>query len=108
MMSDRKNILLPKHERILKQMGEQFKLARLRRRLSLEQVSERAGIAKSTLWRVENGDSGVSIGNYFSVLLVLDLEKDVLKIAADDELGRKLLDIGLITKQRAPKRKKDE
>lgn len=107
-MSDRKNILLPKHERILRQMGEQFKLARLRRKLSLEQVSERAGIAKSTLWRVENGDSGVSIGNYFSVLLVLDLEKDVLKLAADDELGRKLQDIGLLTGQRAPKRKRND
>lgn len=89
-------------------MGEQFKLARLRRRLSLEQVSQRAGIAKSTLWRIENGDSGVSVGNYFSVLLVYDLENDVLKLAEDDELGRKLQDIGLITKQRAPKRKRDE
>jgi transcriptional regulator with XRE-family HTH domain len=108
MLPERKNILLPKHERFLSQMGQQFKLARLRRKLSLEQVSERAGIAKSTLWRIENGDSGVSIGNYFSVLLVLGLEQDVLKLAADDELGRKLQDIGLITKKRAPKRKTND
>lgn len=106
-MSERRNILLPRHERVLKQMGEQFKLARLRRKLSMEQVSERASIAKSTLWRIENGDAGVSIGNYFSVLVVLDLDQDLLKIASDDEFGRKLQDIGLLTKKRAPKRNQE-
>ena len=79
-------------------------MARLRRKLSAEQVSERADIGTSTLWRMENGDPGVAMGNYFQVLIALGLDKDILKLASDDELGRKIQDAGLITKKRAPKR----
>jgi len=79
-------------------------LARLRRKLSAEQVSERADIGTSTLWRIEKGDPGVALGNYFQVLTALGLERDILELASDDELGRKIQDAGLITKKRAPKR----
>ncbi|WP_218089713.1 hypothetical protein [Rhodohalobacter halophilus] len=48
-MNRKRSILLPKNERMLLQVGEQFKLARLRRKLSAEQVSERANIGTSTL-----------------------------------------------------------
>jgi transcriptional regulator with XRE-family HTH domain len=103
-MNNKRLILLPKHERMLQHVGEQFKLARLRRKLSAEQVSERADIGTSTLWRIEKGDPGVSVGNYFQVLVALGLDRDILKLASDDELGRKLQDARLITKKRAPKR----
>src|SRR6056297_790389 len=103
-MNKKRSILLPKHERMLQQVGEQFKLARLRRKLSAEQVSERADIGTSTLWRIEKGDPGVALGNYFQVLTALGLERDILELASDDELGRKIQDAGLITKKRAPKR----
>ena len=106
-MNRKRPILLPKHERMLQQVGEQFELARLRRKLSAEQVSERADIGTSTLWRIEKGDPGVAVGNYFHVLLSLGLEKDILKLASDDELGRKIQDAGLISKKRAPKKKSD-
>jgi transcriptional regulator with XRE-family HTH domain len=96
--------LLPKIERILTTVGEQIKLARLRRKLSSEQVAERAGIGRSTLVRLEKGDAGVSIGHLINVLRVLGLEKDVLLLAKDDELGRKLQDADISTKNRAPKR----
>lgn len=97
-------MLLPKLERLLKEMGEQIKLARLRRKLSAEQIAERAGISRRTLYSVEKGKSSVSIGIYTKVLNVLNLEKDILLIAKDDVLGRKLQDIGLQPKERAPKR----
>jgi transcriptional regulator with XRE-family HTH domain len=98
--------LLPKTERILHTLGENIRLARLRRRLTTIQLSERADISRSTLYAVEKGTPGVSLGSYMQVLHVLGLEKDLLSVAQDDELGRKLQDAGLLTKKRAPKRKK--
>lgn len=89
---------------MLESMGEQIKLARLRRDLSSEQVAERAGIARGTLIKVERGDEGVSMGVYFRVLITLGLGQDVLLLAKDDELGRKLQDAKLVVKERASKR----
>ena len=102
-MNNKRPILLPKHQQRMQRVGEQFKLARLRRRLSMELVAERANISRSTLWKIENGDPGVAMGNYYQVLLALGLSEDILHLAADDVLGRKLQDIGLITPKRAPK-----
>ena len=82
--------------RVLSGLGENVKLARKRRRLTLVQVAERAGIARSTLGLIENGAPGVSMGAYLQVLFVLGLEKDLLEVAADDPLGRKLQDAGLL------------
>ncbi len=92
----KKQILLPKHSALLEQMGENIKLARKRRKLTAIQVAERAGIARSTLYLVEKGDSSVAMGAYFNVLRVLGLQNDFLKLAADDELGRKLQDLDLL------------
>ena len=97
-------ILLPKQQRILKELGENMKLARLRRKLSAEQVAIRADISRKTLWAIENGQPTVSIGGYLQVLLILGLEHDLGKVANDDILGRKLQDSKLIIKKRAPKR----
>ncbi|MEA1887493.1 MAG: helix-turn-helix transcriptional regulator [Bacteroidota bacterium] len=102
----KKNILLPKQERILEELGLNIKLARLRRKLSTDQVSERANISRKTLYSIENGVHSVSIGSYLQVLLVLGLERDLTLVAQDDELGRKIQDSKLIIKDRAPKRNK--
>ncbi len=99
-------ILLPSQQKILIQLGEDIKLARLRRKLSTEQVSERAGISRSTLWQIEKGMPSVAIGSYLQVLFVFNLEKNFLKIANDDILGRKLQDADILLKKRAPKTKK--
>ena len=99
-------VLLPKQKRILKELGENLKYARLRRKLSADQVSERANIARKTLWAIENGTSSVSIGAYLQVLLVLGMENDLGNVAKDDALGRKLQDSKLAVKERAPKRTK--
>lgn len=103
-MANSSPTLFPKLQRILHELGENIKLARLRRKLSSEQVAERAGIGRSTLVKIEQGHPGVGIGNYLNVLRVLGLEQDFLLLAKDDELGRKLQDAQLITKERAPKK----
>lgn len=99
-----KRPLLPKHVRLLQTVGENIHLARLRRDLSSEQVAERAGISRNTLIKIERGDEGVAIGLYLRVLIVLGLQDDLLGVAKDDILGRKLQDAKLITPQRATKR----
>ena len=100
-------MLLPKIEKVLQQLGENLKLARLRRKLSAEQVAERANISRSTLWQIEKGTPTVTMGAYIQVLFVLGLEQDLLQVANDDILGRKLQDAQLQVKERAPKKQKD-
>ena len=106
-MTKKKMIILPKTTKILIQMGENIKLARLRRKFSAEQVAERANISRPTLSAIEKGMPTVSIGSYLLVLQVLGLENDFLFLAKDDILGRKLQDLGISTKKRAPKRKSE-
>lgn len=106
-MAKKKIIILPKTKRILSEMGENIKLARLRRKLSSEQVAERANISRPTLSAIEKGAETVSIGAYLLVLQVLGLEKDLSTIAKDDELGRRLQDAEIITPKRAPKKKSE-
>ena len=90
---------------ILEQMGEQIKLARLRRRLSTELVAERAGISRATLWNVEKGSPSVAIGIYAAVLHALgNMDNDFLLVAKDDEFGRTLQDLELPVRRRAPKK----
>ena len=94
-------------ENILKQMGEQIKLARLRRGISATLAAERAGISRSTLWNVEKGNSSVSMGVYAAVLHAVNgMDKDLLLIAKDDEMGKRLQDLNLITKSRVTRRNK--
>lgn len=108
-MSKRSVVIMPDTQRILATMGEQIKLARLRRRLPADLVAERAGISRATLWLIEKGTPTVSIGMYAAVLHALNyLDRDLLLVAKDDELGRKLQDLELPTKLRAPKRRREQ
>ena len=102
-MKTRNNILLPRAQKTLTTLGENIRLARLRRRYSMEQVAERADISRPTLHSIERGNSNVTIGAYVKVLAVLGLEQDIAAVAKDDTLGRKIQDAGLIIKERAPK-----
>ena len=94
-MKSRKQILFPKYQKILEQLGENIKLARKRRKYTTIQVAERANIDRSTLYEIENGNPSVSLGAYFNTLRVLGLQDDFLKLAADDAYGRKLQDLAL-------------
>lgn len=103
-MKIRKPVLAASSQRILDELGANIKLARLRRKLSMEQISARANISRATLWQVEKGAPSVAMGIYCQVLYILGLDQDLLKIAADDPVGKKLRDNELLTKKRAPKR----
>ena len=97
--------VLPQTQMILQQMGEQIKASRLRRRLSVELVAQRAGVSRATVWNVEKGNPSVSIGIYAAVLHALNnMDQDLLLVAKDDELGHKLRDLELTVKKRAPKK----
>jgi transcriptional regulator with XRE-family HTH domain len=99
-------ILLPKNVKILKELGEQIQLARLRRKFSAAQIAERTGMGRKTVYNIEHGSPSVSIGSYLQVLFVLGMEKDLSMVAASDPLGRKLQDAGIVTGKRAPKQTK--
>ena len=104
-MSKRTVVVMPKTRELLEQMGEQIRLARLRRKLSAQLVAERAGISRQALTAIEKGTPTVAIGAYAAVLHALNnLDNDFLLVAKDDELGRKLQDLDLPARKRAPKK----
>jgi transcriptional regulator with XRE-family HTH domain len=102
-MKIRNTILLPGAQKPVSVLGENIKLARLRRKFSAEQVAERANISRPTLGSIEKGNPNVTIGAYVKVLFVLGLENDIMTVANDDKLGRKLQDAKLLVRKRAPK-----
>ncbi len=86
-------------------VGEQIKMARLRRNLSMAQVAERATCSEVTLNKVEKGLPTVSMGIYLRVLYALQLDDDILLLAKDDKLGKELQDMQLKNRRRASPKK---
>ncbi len=99
------NKLPRKLEQKMQTVGEQIKLARLRRNLSIAQIAERAMASELTVSRVEKGIPTVSVGIYLRVLYALQLDDDILCLAKDDTMGKTLQDLGLKTRKRAAKKK---
>ena len=93
-----------KLEQKMQTVGEQIRLARLRRNLSVAQVAERATCSPLTVSRIEKGIPTVAIGIYLRVLYALQLDDDILSLAKDDELGRALQDMNLSQRERASKK----
>ena len=96
----RKVMIMPRMQKQLSLVGEQIKLARLRRGYSVDIISERAGISRTTLWKVEKGDPVVAFGVYAKVLSAIGLPHDIEQLARDDELGRLIQDSKLLGKRR--------
>ncbi|MCW7556093.1 helix-turn-helix domain-containing protein [Endozoicomonas gorgoniicola] len=92
----RKALIFPKNKEVLSIFGENIKLARKRRKYTQTQISERTGLSRVTIRKIERGDPTVSIGHYVMVLTVLNLVSDLANVARDDELGQKLRDIELL------------
>jgi len=93
-----------KLEQRMEIVGEQIKLARLRRNLSVAQVAERATCSPLTVSRIEKGTPTVAIGIYLRVLYALQLDEDILWIAKEDRLGKSLQDLTLKSRERASKK----
>jgi transcriptional regulator with XRE-family HTH domain len=76
----------------LKRLGADLKNARLRRRLKMVTIAERAGISRETLAKIQKGDPGVSMGNYASVIFALGLGTKWMNLAdiANDKMGQAL------------------
>jgi DNA-binding XRE family transcriptional regulator len=88
-------LLYPRQAKLLTELGERVRAARLRRRFTASLVAERADISRQTLTKVERGDPSVTLGTYLRVLVVVGLEGDIALIAANDPVGRRLQDSGL-------------
>ena len=94
-MPSKPPITYPAEQRVLTALGERLRLARRRRKLTSITVAERAGIARTTLYKAERGDPGVTLGTYVRILATLGMEKDFERLAADDKVGRTLQDLAL-------------
>ena len=95
-MDSRKPRIYPRTKQNLKVMGEQIKLARLRRGFSATLIAERAGVSRTTVYMVEKGSPRVSIGAVAAILSSIGcMDNDLLLVAKDDIAGRTFQDLGL-------------
>lgn len=85
-------------------VGEQIRLARLRRNLSIAQIAERATVSGLSVARVEKGWPTVSIGIYLRILYALQLDDDILWLAKEDVIGKALQDLSLKQRTKASKK----
>ncbi len=85
----------PSEGKLLADLGERLRLARLRRRLTAVVVAERANISRPTLAKAERGDPSVTLGTYLRILAIYGLESGLSTVAGDDVLGRRLQDLAL-------------
>ena len=79
----KKKIQLPlEAAQTLKELGQNLRIARLRRNMTMEDMAGRIGIHRETLAMAEKGNPNVSIGNYIGALWVLGLLSQMSVVAA--------------------------
>lgn len=71
----------------LVRIGEGVRVARLRRRMTQEELASRVGTTFHTIRKIEQGAPGTSIGAYLRALWVLGLFEDV-RLLADPSRDR--------------------
>ncbi|CUH51708.1 helix-turn-helix domain-containing protein [Shimia marina] len=69
-------------------LGENIRVARLRRKLTAEIVAQRAGTTRQTIAKIESGNPAVKIGTYVAVLQALGLLKGWGDL--DDPVGEQM------------------
>lgn len=95
-MKRNKSVLLPKVLTNLSMLGENIRFVRLRRRLPMRVICEKAHISKPTLISIEKGMPEVSIGLYALVLNILgNFDDELSEIAKDDRIGRTIQDLNI-------------
>ena len=87
-----------------KRLGKDISSARRRRRIAMELMAERAGFSRVTLYKIEQGDPGVSMGAYASALFVLGMIENLAGLVdvSQDIVGRELEEERLPKRIRAP------
>ena len=95
-------------KKLLTELGERLRLARLRRKLGIAVTCERAGVSRMTLYRAEAGSPAVALGTLVRLLSVLGLESDLELIGRDDKLGRVLQDRALAPRRRSRQERGDK
>ena len=75
--------------RTLAKLGADLREARLKRRIPMALLAERASISRTTLGHIEKGDGGVTLGNYARALFALGLLDRLAELAdpRHDETG---------------------
>ena len=68
----------------VKRLGENIHLARVRRRMSQDELAEACNITRKTLYALENGKSGTTVATVFSVLWKLGLLATATALANPD------------------------
>ena len=92
-------------EDVLKQLGRNIRIARLRRKLSREELAERIGLSRYVLADIEKGKPTTAIAAYLGALWALGLIRDMQEVAdPDHDQEGKILERARSPKT-APKRK---
>jgi len=94
-------------KKALRKLGEDIRYARLRRRITMKLMAERAFISRTTLTKVEAGDPSVALGIYATVIFILGRVSNLASLIdlSKDGLGRTLDEENLPKRVRLPKSK---
>lgn len=71
------------HRQLLLQLGDRLRRLRKARKMTAVDMANRAGISRTTLYAVEAGDPGPSIGTYLRVMGELGVASDLAFLAGD-------------------------
>lgn len=89
----------------LRRLGENLRVARERRGLSVAELARRAGVDRRTIAKLEAGDPTASIGLLLQALSILSLARGFAEVVApDNDIGAALEEVRRVRrgKTRAP------